>query len=312
MQLQFLGTGAGMPSKTRNVTSVALNLLNEIGETWLFDCGEATQHQILHTTIKPRKITKIFITHLHGDHIFGLPGFISSRSFLGGEDLLTIYGPKGIQQFVESALTISKTHLTYPVEFVELTEGVIYEDANFTVKAQKLQHVIESYGFRIEQKPLPGTLLVEKALALGVPKGPMLRDLKNGLDVTLQDGTLIASTDVVTAQKEGFVVTILGDTRFCDASITLSKDASIIVHEATFDASTQDLAASYGHSTNKEAALVAKEANAQHVILTHISARFIGDDATALLEEAKTIFSNTWMAEDFAIFEWKQDDLIKA
>lgn len=311
MQLQFLGTGAGMPSKGRNVTSIALNLLNENGEIWLFDCGEATQHQILHTAIKPRKITKIFITHLHGDHIFGLPGLISSRSFLGGEEPLTIYGPKGVQQFVQAALSISKTHLTYPLQFVEIEEGVIFENAQFTVTTKKLQHVIDSYGFRIEQKPLPGTLLVEKALSLGVPKGPLLRDLKNGLNVVLADGTTVSSADVVTAKKDGFIVTILGDTKLCEASIELSKNASVVVHEATFDHATIDLAASYGHSTNTEAATVAKQAEAHYLIMTHISARFVGDDVNNLLEEAQAIFANTFIADDFAIFEWKTPNLYK-
>lgn len=106
MQIEFLGTGAGSPSKQRNVSSLALRLLEERNAIWLFDCGEATQHQILHTTIRPRKVEKIFITHLHGDHIFGLPGFLSSRSFQGGDEPLTIYGPKGIKDFVQTALKV--------------------------------------------------------------------------------------------------------------------------------------------------------------------------------------------------------------
>ena len=101
MELLFLGTGAGVPAKQRNVSSLALELLQERGSVWLFDCGEATQHQILHTTVKPRRIEKIFITHLHGDHIYGLPGLLGSRSFQGGESLLTVYGPKGIKEFIK-------------------------------------------------------------------------------------------------------------------------------------------------------------------------------------------------------------------
>ncbi|MED4550999.1 MBL fold metallo-hydrolase, partial [Bacillus licheniformis] len=115
MELLFLGTGAGIPAKTRNVTSVALKLLEERRSVWLFDCGEATQHQILHTSIKPRKIEKIFITHLHGDHVYGLPGLVSSRSFQGGEGPLTVYGPQGIKTFLETALDVSGTHVTYPL-----------------------------------------------------------------------------------------------------------------------------------------------------------------------------------------------------
>ncbi len=104
MELLFLGTGAGIPAKARNVTSVALKLLEERRSVWLFDCGEATQHQILHTTIKPRKIEKIFITHMHGDHVYGLPGLLGSRSFQGGEDELTVYGPKGSRRLLKQAL----------------------------------------------------------------------------------------------------------------------------------------------------------------------------------------------------------------
>ena len=111
MELLFLGTGAGIPAKTRNVTSIALKLLEERRSVWLFDCGEATQHQILHTSIKPGKIEKIFITHLHGDHVYGLPGLVSSRSFQGGESCLTVYGPKGIKAFLETALEATGTHL---------------------------------------------------------------------------------------------------------------------------------------------------------------------------------------------------------
>ena len=112
-----------MPAKTRNVTSVALKLLEERRSVWLFDCGEATQHQILHTTIKPRKIEKIFITHLHGDHVYGLPGLLGSRSFQGGEEELTIYGPKGIKAFIETSLHVTATHLTYPLTVHEIEEG---------------------------------------------------------------------------------------------------------------------------------------------------------------------------------------------
>ena len=310
MHIQFLGTGAGMPSKQRNVTSVALSLLDEIGEVWLFDCGEGTQHQIMHTAIRPRRVRNIFITHMHGDHIYGLPGFLGSRSFLGGEDPLTVYGPKGIKQFIEMALSLSKTHLNYPLNIVEIEEGVVLETSAFKVTAARVEHVIETFGFRIEQKPLPGELLVDKAFALGVPKGPLLRDLKNGLDVTLTDGTVVKSSEVVAAHKPGFTVTILGDTRFCQSSIKLSADADIVVHEATFDVENSTLAAAYGHATNVEAATVAMQANAKNVILTHISARFLQSDIEKLLLQAREVFMNSFIANDFDKFEWKNNELV--
>lgn len=311
MQLQFLGTGAGMPSKERNTSALALKLLEERGTIWLFDCGEATQHRILHTSIRPRKIEKIFITHLHGDHIFGLPGLLSSRSFLGGEEKLILYGPSGLKEWITSAFEISKTHLSYPLEFVEVQEGVIFEDDQFIVIAKELEHVVPCFGFRIEQKPLPGELLIEKTRQLGVPKGPLLGKLKHGEDVVLEDGTVIFSKDVTSPPKRGFIVTILGDTKYCDSARELSIDADVVVHEATFDQSTGHLAASYGHSTNIEAAQIAKEANAKNLLLNHISARFLARDLHKLVKEAKEIFPNAMIVNDYSQYSWKYGELVE-
>ncbi len=305
MQLHFLGTGAGMPSKERNTSSVLLELYEQRGTAWMFDCGEATQHQILKTSIKPRKIEKIFITHLHGDHIFGLPGLLSSRSFLAGEDTLTIYGPPGIKAFIDMSLSISNTHIKYPLVIEEIGEGIIFEDEQFIVTAKLLQHIIPTFGYRIEQKNMPGELLIDKALALGVPKGPLLKQLKNGENVVLEDGTVVNSSDVVGAAKKGMIITILGDTKYCEASIDLASGADVLVHEATFDHHTEDLAASYGHSTNTEAATVAKKAGVKALILNHISARFLGKDVDDLLTQAHQIYQNTYIAVDFSRYELK-------
>lgn len=311
MQLHFLGTGAGMPSKERNTSALALKLLEERGSIWLFDCGEATQHQILHTSIKPRKIDKIFITHLHGDHIFGLPGFLSSRSFLGGEDMLTIYGPKGLQQWLELTFKLSKTHLTYPLQFVEVQQGLVFEDAQFSVHAMPLEHVVECYGYRIEQKPLPGELLIEQARKLGVPNGPLLGKLKAGQDIELPDGTIVYSKDVTNPPQPGFILTILGDTKYCQNAIELAQNADVVVHEATFDDSTRELAAKYGHATNREAAQVAHEAKAKNLVLNHISARFLAADLVLFLQAAQQLFPNTTIAHDQKQFEWRQQQLIE-
>jgi ribonuclease Z len=308
MQLLFLGTGAGMPSKQRNTSSLALKLLEERGTVWLFDCGEATQHQILQTTLKPRKIEKIFITHLHGDHIFGLPGLLGSRSFQGGDEPLDLYGPSGIKEFVETILRISRTHLTYPIRFHEDLEGVIFEDETMLVETALLDHVIPSYGYRITQKPLPPKLQIAKATALGVPKGPLLAKLKNGEDVTLEDGSIVHSEDVTEAGNRGFVVSILGDTRFCQAGVELSKGADVVVHEATFDAETKKLAGEYGHSTILDAAETARLAGARLLIANHISARFLPEDEKILLGQAKNIHPKTAIARDFSEFGWNQHE----
>lgn len=302
MELQFLGTSAGMPSKFRTTSSLVVNLVEERGTYWLFDCGEAMQHQLMKTPLKPRKIEKIFITHLHGDHIFGLPGFLGSRSFLGGTEKLMIYGPTGIREYVETCLRLSRTHLTYPLEVIEIEPGVIFEDESFIVRASLLAHVIPSFGFRIEQKPLPGKLDSEKAAALGVPKGPLLAKLKSGEDIHLENGTIVQSREVTSPPQEGFVIAVLGDTKYCEASIELASQADIVVHEATFDDESVSLAASYGHSTFRQAGEVAKQAGARHVIVNHISARFTKADEQRLLEELKTSGLPSFLADDLSGF----------
>ncbi len=294
-----------MPSKQRNTSALALKLLEERGAVWLFDCGEATQHQILHTTLKPRKIEKIFITHLHGDHIFGLPGLLGSRSFQGGDEPIEIYGPAGIKEFVDSVLRISRTHLNYSIRFIEELEGIIFEDELMKVTTAKLDHVIPSYGFRIEQKALPPKLLIDRAREMGVPKGPLLAKLKNGEDVTLEDGSTILSEDVTEPGEKGFVVTILGDTRYCQSAVRLGQNADVLVHEGTFDTNTEKLAGEYGHSTIKEAAETANQAKADTLIVNHMSSRFLPEDEKLLMKEMRSVHEKSYIAHDFDEFEWK-------
>ncbi|MFJ7933808.1 ribonuclease Z [Sporosarcina sp. NPDC096371] len=310
MELQFLGTGAGMPSKMRNTSAVVLNLSAEGQGYWLFDCGEATQHQILHTSLKPRKISKVFITHLHGDHIFGLPGLIGSRSFLGGHEQLDIYGPVGLEEWLETTLRITKTHLNYELRIHEIEEGIVVEDDEFLVVAKSLQHVIPCLGYRIEQKPLPGKLLIDKVKEAGVPNGPLLKQLKDGEDVTLEDGQIVRSHDVTGEPQDGFTVAIVGDTSYCEAAVELAQAADILVHEATFDMDTGNLAKEYGHSTIGDAAHTAQEAGVKTLIANHISARFMPSDVAKLKAQGEVIFPALHIAEDFARFEWKNGSVI--
>lgn len=299
MEALFLGTGAGVPAKLRNVSSIALKLLEERGAVWLFDCGEATQHQILHTSLKPRRIEKIFITHLHGDHLYGLPGLLSSRSFQGGESKVTVYGPKGIKEYIEISLAISQTYLKYELEIREIDEGMIFEDEQFAVEARLLEHVIPSYGFRITEKDHPGTLLVEKLKEAGIQPGPIYRKIKNGEQVVLEDGTIIHPEPYIGPSVKGRVVTVLGDTRMCHRALALAENADLLVHEATFSAGEEQLAYEYYHSTTSQAARIAKEANAKKLILTHISARYDRNAWKLLAAEAQTIFPDAHIAEDF-------------
>lgn len=299
LDIFFLGTGAGIPAKLRNVTSIALKLLEERGSIWLFDAGEATQHQILHTSIKPRRIEKIFITHLHGDHIYGLPGLLASRSFQGGESEVTVYGPKGLKEYITISLSVSQTYLKYPLKIVEIEEGVIFEDEQFIVEARLLDHGIPSYGYRIVEKNRPGTLLADKLVEAGVQPGPIFRKIKGGETVTLEDGTVIVPSDFLGPAQKGRIITILGDTRYCENAISLARDSDLLIHEATFSKGEEKLAFDYFHSTTHQAAEVANLAGSKQLCLTHISSRYDRQAWQELVTEAREVFANTDIAEDF-------------
>jgi len=297
MQLEFLGTGAGSPSKQRNVTSVALKLLEELNEIWLFDAGEATQHQILHTTIRPRKVTKIFITHLHGDHIFGLPGFLSSRSFQGGNEPLTIYGPVGIKKFVMTALQVSESRLSYPLKFVEIDHSQeLFNDRGFKVTTMSLDHKIACYGYRIEEADHPGELQVDKLRQDNIPSGPIYGQLKAGKTVKLDDGRVIDGRNYIGKPQPGRIIAILGDTR-------QTPNADVLVHESTFAKNEAKMAHNYYHSTSLKAAEVAKQAGAKKLLLTHISARYTGKAAYQLAYQVRDVVPDTRVVNDFDVID---------
>jgi ribonuclease Z len=300
VELYFLGTGAGMPSKQRNVTSIALNLLAERGVYWLFDCGEGTQQQIMHSPVKLSRMEKLFITHLHGDHIYGIPGLLTSRSYLGGDTPLTVYGPKGLRSFIEVALAVSDAHLTYKLTIVEIEqEGLLFEDEGFQVETARLEHRIESFGYRITERDQPGKLMQEKLKALGIASGPLYGKLKQGMTVDLEDGTVLNGADYVGPPLQGRKVVILGDTKYCRGALHLAKGADVLVHEATFAEERQELADAFDHATTIDAARTAQEAEAKVLIMTHISSRYQLDEIDRLLQEACAVHPRSYIAKDF-------------
>ncbi|MGM8365070.1 ribonuclease Z [Virgibacillus sp. W0181] len=303
MEITFLGTGAGVPSKQRNVSSLALSLLQEINSVWLFDCGEGTQHQLLHTHVKPSKINKVFITHLHGDHLFGLPGFLSSRSFLGGDDLLTVYGPPGIKTYIETSLGLSDTHTSYPMNVIELSDEIVFENDYFIVYCKELDHRIQSFGFRIVEKDKRGSLLVERLKKAGIPPGPIYTEIKNKEEVTLPNGQKLNTSPFHGPTKKGRIITILGDTRYSNNHESFVQQSDLLIHEATFSKTKADLARKYFHSTTTEAAQLAKDSHVKKLVLNHVSSRYQQKDFSVLLEEARTLFPNTILAHDFLTVE---------
>ncbi|MFG6148611.1 ribonuclease Z [Halobacillus sp. B23F22_1] len=299
MELFFLGTGSGVPSKERNVSSLVLRLLEKSGRTWVFDCGEATQHQILSTNIRPRRIEKIFITHLHGDHIYGLPGLLSSRSFQGGETPVTVYGPSGLKDYIEISLSISGTRLKYPLYIEEVDEGFLFEDEAYEVEAVKLQHGLKSFGYLIKEKDKLGELRPDRLKELGVQPGPIYQEIKEQEKTTLENGRTIYRDEVLGPPKKGRKLAILGDTRYMPELKEKLSEVDVLVHEATFASEEEAMAHDYFHSTVKQAAQLAKQANVQELILTHISSRYHGEAVKQLEREANTIFDRTTIAFDF-------------
>ncbi|WP_281975682.1 ribonuclease Z [Halobacillus litoralis] len=299
MELFFLGTGSGVPSKERNVSSLVLRILEERGTTWVFDCGEGTQQQILNTNIRPRRIEVIFITHLHGDHIYGLPGLLSSRSFQGGETPVTIYGPRGLKEYLDISLRISGTHLRYPLYVEEVEEGLLFEDEQFIVEAVKLKHGLASFGYILKEKDKLGELQPDKLKALGIKPGPIYQQIKSQSRTELEDGRIIRREDVIGPPKKGRKIAILGDTRYIPELASLLKNTDVLVHEATFAGDEEEMAYEYFHSTVKQAAMLAKEADAGELILNHLSSRYQGDAVAELRNEAAAIFPSTTIAHDF-------------
>ncbi|WP_380183078.1 ribonuclease Z [Kalamiella sp. sgz302252] len=302
MELLFLGTGAGTPSRQRNVTSIALNLQGVRSGSWLFDCGEGTQHQIMRSATKPGKLEKIFITHLHGDHIFGLPGLLTSRSMNGISEGITLYGPPGIKAFVETSLSLSGSWLTFPLEIVEIGAGEVFRDEHFRVIAYPLTHPVECYGFRIEEHDRPGTLDAERLLADGIKPGRLFQQLKQGKTVTMEDGRVVDGSRYLGPSKKGLTLAIFGDTAPGPAAKELAAGADVVVHEATLEAAMEEKANSRGHSSTVQAATMAKEAQAKRLIITHLSSRYLREDTERLLAECREIFPATEMAHDFAVF----------
>lgn len=298
MQLTFLGTGAGRPSKARNVTSIALSVDEPQNGFWLFDVGEATQHRLMESKLKLNKLDKIFITHLHGDHLYGLPGLLSSRTYFEGAGKLQLYGPPGIKAFIECVFEQTGAHLNYELDIVEAREGLLFENYKYRVTCAELLHRVPCFGYRIVEQPQPGALDLQKLIELGVPLGPLYGKLKRGEDVTLPSGQLIRSRDVVGPSAVGRIVAILGDTSPSENAVVLGDHADVLVHEATFATGMEEKAAEYGHSTFAQAAHIAATANAKHLVLTHFSSRYHAEDVARMVDEIRSAFENATAAYD--------------
>ena len=277
MEVQFLGTGAGLPAKFRNTQSFVFNFMQELKECWMFDCGEATQHQILKTNIKPTKITKIFISHLHADHVLGLIGFLSSRSFLldTNASKVTIYGPVGIKDFIEKNMMFTHCSLSYSVEYIEISsEQCIIDNKTVTVFSYPLAHNIECFGYKIIFKKQKGSLDADKLRELGIMPGPFYREIKES-DTFEFNGKVYNSSEFLSEDKPGKEISIIPDTRYFEGLDEFVKNSNIIITECTY------LLKEDAHHAKKNYHLsvldiekIIEKSRVENVFLTHISARY--------------------------------------
>ncbi len=318
MNITFLGTGAGKPSLQRNVTSNILDLTKERQEMWLFDCGEATSLQIQRLQRKESKeqsplpnitlpkISKIFITHLHGDHIFGLFSLLTSRSMSGCKKPLTLYGPKGIKRIVDTVIEVTESFMMFPFEIIELEENsdasqpfLVFEDDTFKITAIGLQHRVQSFAYRIEEKDSIGRLDVNALHQIGVHDHEIYQQLKNQQTVTLDDGQRLLPQDYLKNPQKGKTIVIFGDTSPCKNAITIAKNADFILHEATYSQEFETLALERAHSTTLQTANTAKNANVKKLYFTHISPRYFHqDDQNQLVAECRAVFPESYLTQD--------------
>ncbi len=287
--------------------------LPQRSELWLFDCGEGTQHQFLRSDLRLSQLRRVFISHMHGDHIFGLPGLMASLGLAGDSSGVELYGPSPLETYLNGVMVSSSSRISYPinvhrVETSAETNKVIFEDDSLQVRCCSLNHRVPAYAYRVEQKPLPGRFDLERAKNLNIPPGPIYAALQRGEKVQLDDGRVFEGKDFCGPKRPGSSIVYCTDTVFSEAAIELAKGADLLVHEATYAHQDADLAYQRKHSTSTMAAQTAAEASVKQLVLTHLSPRYApGNRITPndLLNEAKTIFPNTLLAKDFLRIEIK-------
>lgn len=295
LQVIFLGTAGSIPTASRCLPAI---LIRRKGEQVIFDCGEGVQRQMIMSKGGFHKKTKIFLTHMHGDHILGLPGLLQTMSLLGRERRVDLYGPAGVKNFLDCIRDTAHFALTFPVEIHEINRaGVPCDEKEYVVRTIPSNHLVPSLAYAFIEKPRPGKFYPEKAEALGVQKGPLWSKLQQGRKVELQDGRVVRSRDVTGLSRLGRRIVYTGDTRPFNDLVLFAADADLLIHECTFGDELSERADEDGHSTPSQAAEIAKKANAKQLILTHISARY--SNANTLLKQAKKVFEKTMIAEDF-------------
>jgi len=302
LKLTILGCYAATPRTLTNPTSQVLEIKNRL---FLIDCGEGTQVQLRKNKLKFSKINHVFISHLHGDHFFGLIGLISTFALLGRTTDLHIYGPKGIKEIIDLQLKLSNSWTNYQLFFHELESKeseIIYEDEKVVVKTIPLKHRVYTNGFLFQEK------IGERRLDLNAVHDYEIntcyyQNIKNGRDITLEDGRIIENAKLTFDPIPALSYAFCSDTKYTEGIIPLIENVTVLYHESTFLQSEEALATKTMHSTAKEAARIALKANVKQLILGHYSTRY--DSIDLFKKEAETIFKEVLLAEDGKTFDFE-------
>ena len=274
MKITFLGTSAGTPTRERNVTSQALTFTN--GGLWLLDCGEATQHQFIKLGLKASRCERILITHLHGDHCYGLPGMLMFIAISGRIEPVEVAGPPGIREFLTTILRISEAELPYRLTITELPAdgGSLESLGGWQATAHPIAHRVTCLGWCLTEDQRPGRFHVDRAQRIGVPEGALFGQLQRGEPIRLADGRIVVPSDVTDPPRPGRKVILLGDTSDPSGIAAAAEGCDLLVCEATYDQERPDKAVAWGHSTTAMTGAFAHKINAKRLIITHFSSRY--------------------------------------
>lgn len=303
LHVVFLGTAGSLPTPERNPSAV---LVNREGEMILFDCGEGTQRQMMRARTGMMRLNYIFLTHLHADHILGVPGLLETMAFQGRKEPLTIAGPVHTIELVEKFSSICYFARDFEVRAMELEPGDIVRMEGYQVTAFETHHSVPSLGYCLKEDERLGRFDRDAAIALGVTPGPLFGKLQHGQDV-LVDGRTVRPDQVMGSPRPGRKIVYTGDTRPCRTVEVASKDADLLIHDCALADEMADWARETRHSTAGEAAEVAGRAGVRQLVLTHISSRY-SEDVSSLLKDARAIFERTIVAEDLLMLEIRLRD----
>lgn len=294
IEIVILGSGGSIPTQGRNHPSI---VVRHTGWNLMFDCGEDTQRQFERAGLGQNKKMAIFITHTHADHLLGLGGLLLRFSLLGRIRPLDIYGPAELIEYVKMNQKTINLGTTFKTTVYGIKSGTLFESHNLVVRAFEVDHRGLAFGYEVSYQRPTGEFLPEKAKSLGVPEGPLWGKLSDGESIVLDDGREIRPEEVTGLKPHPLKIVYTGDTRPCDNLRKAAENADVLISEAMYTSEHSDLAEERGHMTASSAAELAKEANVKLLVLTHYSPRY--EKGGAILDEARAIFPDAVLAEDF-------------